>query len=161
MESKEYRELEYKYIEDIKHHISEALKSYYDKDFVFKPSTDYEDSNMSFDLIFNWEFKISIRIRQNKYVNYDDMTIRYKSRNNGKCEFDKIKEGIIKSNIYFYAFENQSKTSLCKGIIIKIDAIKALINSKKFKTKCNPDGTELAYFTFEDLEEEKGIIYRF
>ena len=59
------RFLENKFKKEIEQHISKALPNL-TKYFKFRPSTNEEDSNLSFDLVFKLDFTISVRIRKNK-----------------------------------------------------------------------------------------------
>ena len=82
------RFLENKFFKEIKKHILLALpKIQY---INFRLSTDEEDTKLSFDMVCNIDILISIRIRKNKFKVYNDLTIRSRSKNNGKTEIDKI-----------------------------------------------------------------------
>lgn len=155
----EIRSLELKYMPVIKEHINIVLNNMYNKGFDIIPSSDYEDSNLSFDIKFNWSFVISVRIRKNKYMMYNDITIRKKSKNNGKTEFDKIKEGM--ANLYYYAYQNINETDIVKAYIVDVSAIRRLINKGKFTTHKNTDNTGFAGFKIEDIKNEGGLIKSF
>lgn len=156
---KTHRFLEMKYKDEIEKHIKMALPNLYGSFIQFKEADDFEDSNLAFDLVFNFNFTISIRIRNNKYLKYEDMTIRYKSKKGNKTEFDKIKEGL--AQIYFYAYECPKHEKLVKVRMADVNAIRTLINDNLFITKSNSDGTMLAAFKFSDINLAGGAIYKY
>ena len=156
----DYRVLEYKFKEEIEKHLKKALPNIHDVFAVYRASNDYEDSNLSFDLVFNLEFTVSIRIRKNKYLKFNDLTIRSKSKQNNKTEIDKINEGM--AQVYFYAYMDKLESKLIKVRIAKVEAIRKLYNEKKFQgPKKNMDGTEFISFTFKDISDFHGGIYKF
>lgn len=154
-----YRFLEMKYKDEIEKHIKKALPFLYGSFIQLRDATDYEDGNLSFDLVFNFNFTISIRIRQNKYIKFNDMTIRYKSKKGNKTEFDKINEGM--AQIYLYAYENENRTSLSKVRMADVESLRKLIKENKYKTYSNNDGTMLAAFKFKDIKLAGGAIYKY
>lgn len=154
-----WRILETKYKNDIEMHIKNALPNLYGTFIKFRHADDYEDSNLSFDLVFNFNFTISIRIRQNKYINFNDLTIRYKSKYGCKTEFDKIKEGL--AQIYFYAYECPERKSLIKIRMADVQAIRKLIKENLYSINENKDGTKLAAFKFSDINKAGGAIYKY
>lgn len=153
-----WRQLETKYKDDIERHIKSALPNLYGTFIQFRQADDYEDGNLSFDLVFNFNFTISIRIRQHKYINYNDLTIRYRSKHGGRTEFDKIKEGL--AQIYFYAYECPERKSLIKVRMADVEAIRTLIKEGVYVIKENNDGTMLAAFKFSDISYAGGAIYK-
>lgn len=153
------RNLEIKYMDDVKMHINRALNNMYDKGFKIVQSSDYEDKNLSFDIKFNWSFVISVRIRRNKYIKFKDVTIRSKSQNNGKTEIDKIMEGM--SNVYFYAYQNLEQNRLVKGYLINVNTIRELIKTQSYTSHNNTDNTSFLGFKIKDIEEQGGLIYSF
>jgi hypothetical protein len=153
------RFLENKFYEEIKIHIKRALPNVCNSFTPFRLSTNHEDTNMSFDMVFNLNFTISVRIRKEKYIRYNDLTIRSKSKGNNKTEIDKIKEGM--SQVYFYAYMNENETKLKKIRIVNTDAIRVLTNKKKYNHKVNNDGTEFFTYKFNDVKEENGDIYKY
>jgi hypothetical protein len=152
------RFLENKFKKEIEQHISKALPNL-TKYFKFRPSTNEEDSNLSFDLVFNLDFTISVRIRKNKYLKYKDLTIRSKSKNNGKTEIDKIMEG--KAQVYFYAYMNECEDKLIKVFMADVEAIRKLTFVKDYKHKKNNDNTEFFTYNFKDIEWMNGNIYEY
>jgi len=153
-----HRFLENKFHNEIILHISKALPNL-QRYYQFKESTDYEDSNLSFDLVFNMDFTISIRIRKNKYIPFNDLTIRSKSLNNGKTEIDKIMEG--KAQVYFYAYMNKEENELIKIRIADVDSIRKLTNENKYIKRDNNDGTKFYAYKFNEIHQVNGDIYKF
>ena len=153
------RFLENKFSSEIKTHIKNSLPNLYDNYMEFRPATEYEDSNLSFDLVFNLNFTVSVRIRKYKYIKYLDLTIRSRSKNNGFTEVNKIQEGL--SQIYFYAYMNDEETELIKVRIVNVNAIRELIKEKKYIKKTNIDLTEFLGFKFNDINLKNGAIYKF
>ena len=147
------REQETKYKQEILKYISESFKVInFNKFNSIKKSTDYEDTHLSFDMSFTSNFNVSVRIRQNKFKKYQDLTIRSKSENNGKTEIHKIKEG--KAQVYFYAYENKERTKLEQINICDVDIIRELYKIKKYKEQSNKyDNTKFMAFYFKDIKD--------
>ena len=151
------RFLENKFFKEIKKHILLALpKIQY---INFRLSTDEEDTKLSFDMVCNIDILISIRIRKNKFKVYNDLTIRSKSKNNGKTEIDKIMDN--KSQIYFYAYMNEKENSLEKIRIVDVETIKKLTIKEKYQKRKNNDGTEFNTYLFSEIKKENGDIYQY
>lgn len=154
-----YRDLEHKFKFEITNHINNAMPNIRFKKGIVSVSSDYEDGNLSFDMVLNSKIGISVRIRNFKYMKYNDLTIRYRSKAGGYCEFEKIKNGL--SDIYFYAYMNENKDNLIKIRICEVNAIRKLIDKKKYNIYNNYDGTKLATFKFLDIFKENGAIYKY
>lgn len=154
-----YRDLEHKFKFEITNHINNAMPNIRFKKGIVSVSSDYEDGNLSFDMVLNSKIGISVRIRNFKYMKYNDLTIRYRSKAGGYCEFEKIKNGL--SDIYFYAYMNENKDKLIKIRICEVNAIRKLIDKKKYNIYNNYDGTKLATFKFLDIFKENGAIYKY
>jgi|TARA_R110001592_G_scaffold244765_1_gene506155 hypothetical protein len=151
------RFLENKFFKEIKKHILLALpKIQY---INFRLSTDEEDTKLSFDMVCNIDILISIRIRKNKFKVYNDLTIRSKSKNNGKTEIDKIMDN--KSQIYFYAYMNEEENLLEKIRIVDVATIKKLTIKEKYQKRKNNDGTEFNTYLFSEIKKENGDIYQY
>jgi len=153
------RELEFKYKNEIDNHIRKCLPNVYNSFADLKPSSNYEDSNLSFDMVFNMNFTVSVRIRKFKYILYNDLTIRSRSKNGNKTEIDKIKEGL--AQVYFYAYESKNQDRLVKVRICDVEAIRKLILKKKYVSRSNNDGTEFIAFKFCDIANNNGGIYKY
>jgi|TARA_R110002110_G_scaffold324688_1_gene536697 hypothetical protein len=151
------RFLENKFFKEIKKHILLALpKIQY---INFRLSTDEEDTKLSFDMVCNIDILISIRIRKNKFKVYNDLTIRSRSKNNGKTEIDKIMDN--KSQIYFYAYMNEEENLLEKIRIVDVATIKKLTIKEKYQKRKNNDGTEFNTYLFSEIKKENGDIYQY
>lgn len=155
----DYRNLENKFKNEIELHIKNAMPKLFDSFVYFRQSDDEEDGKLSFDLVFNMNFTISIRIRKNSYLKYNDMTIRYKSLKGKRTEIDKIKDGL--AQIYFYAYMSKDENSLCKVRICNVESIRKLIEENKYIVRENADGTMLAAFKFKDISDNGGAVYKF
>ena len=147
------REQETKYEQEILKYISESFKVInFNKFSSIKKSTEYEDTHLSFDMSFTANFNVSVRIRQNKYKTFQDLTIRSQSENNCKTEIDKITEG--KAQVYFYAYENKERTKLEQINICDVDIIRELYKRKKYKDRSNKDdNTKFITFDFKDIRD--------
>ena len=154
-----YRLLEYKFADEIKFHIKKALPVFVNEIINFRPATEKEDTELSFDIVVGLNFTISVRIRKEKYINFKDLTIRSRNTHGQKCEIDKIKEG--KAQIYFYAYMNKEEDTLIKVRLAKVDAIRKLISNKTFTKQKNLDGTEFIGIKFEDIKKVNGDIYKY
>lgn len=155
-----FTELEYKFAEQIELHIVKALPNLYGNFVEFRKATEEEDCRFSYDMVFGMNFTISIRIRKNSYLKFNDLTIRSKAKFGGKTEIDKIMEGL--AQVYFYSYMNQAETDLVKIRIADVNAIRTLYKIGKFTgPKKNFDGTELIAFSFENIASVGGAIYRF
>lgn len=155
----DYRNLENKFKSEIEFHIKNAMPNLFDSFVQFRQSDDEEDGKLSFDLVFNMNFTISIRIRKHKYLKFNDMTIRYKSLKGYRTEIDKIKDGL--AQIYFYAYMSEDENSLCKVRICNVESIRKLIEQENYKVCENKDGTMLAAFKFQDIANNQGAVYQF
>ena len=60
----DYRNLENKFKNEIELHIKNAMPNLFDSFVHFRQSDEEEDGKLSFDLVFNMNFTISIRIRK-------------------------------------------------------------------------------------------------
>ena len=154
-----YRDLEHKFKAEITNHINNAMPNIRFKKGSVLVSSDYEDGNLSFDMVLNSKIGISVRIRKHKYINFNDLTIRYRSKAGGYCEFEKIQNGL--ADIYFYAYMNEDESKLIKIRICDVDAIRELIKQEKYSIFNNYDSTQLATFKFSDIAKYKGGIYKF
>lgn len=155
-----HRFLENKFKDEIERHLKNALPNLYGTHIIFRQADDYEDGNLCFDLVFNFNFTVSIRVRKNKYIRFNDLTIRSRSKLGNKTELDKIKEGM--SQVYFYAYMNKEENRLEKVRIADVDAIRKLIKEGSFIGPIpNNDGTEFISFKFKDIKNKGGAIYKF
>jgi hypothetical protein len=153
----DYRKEENKFLCEIKNHINNAMP-YLKRYTNVKLSTHEEDTKYSFDMKYNSNFTISVRIRKNKFKRHNDLTIR--SKNNGsKTEIHKIMEG--KGQVYFYAYMDLKEESLEKVVICSVDAIRYLYNKKiHTQEKSNRDGTSLIGFKFNYIKMHDPSFYK-
>lgn len=154
-----YRDLEHKFKPEITRHINNAIPNIRFETGTVSVSSDYEDGNLSFDMVLNSKIGISVRIRKHKYIKFNDLTIRYRSKQGGYCEFEKIQNGL--ADIYFYAYMNEDESQLVKIRICYVNAIRKLISEAKYNIFKNYDNTKLATFKFSDIAKNKGGIYKF
>jgi hypothetical protein len=150
-----FRKLENKFFKEIELHIKKAYPKIIGN---LEPSTDKEDTNLSFDAKIN-DKQFSIRIRKHKYLKYPDLTIRAKIKNNGKTEIDKIKNGL--AQVYFYAYMDEEEDFLVKVRMVDVNSIRILTQKNKFKKRKNNDGTEFNTYLFLDIKKENGAIYKY
>jgi hypothetical protein len=155
----DFRNLEFKFQDKIKKHIILALPALNDLYGNLKISSEYEDSVLSFDMIYRIDFTISVRIRKYDYIKFNDLTIRCKSINGCKTEIDKILEG--KAQMYFYAYMNKDQTELIKIRMVDVQSIRLLYNCNRYTHQTNNDGTEFLAFLFSDIAANMGAIYQF
>ena len=151
------RDLEYQFKDTIEEHLIDALP-HIDIEKLFI-SSNYEDTKLSFDLVFDVKLKISVRIRKAKYIDFNDITIRSKSKKNNKTEIHKLMEG--KGQYYYYAFMNRTETDICKAYIIDIDTIRLLTEKGLYKTTSNKDNTAFNSYKLSDLRDFNGIRYSY
>jgi len=149
------RKLENKFLKIIEYHIKKAFPNAKGKLLL---STDKEDTELSFDAKID-NIEISIRIRKYKYLKYNDITIRSRSKNGGKTEIDKIKEGL--AQIYFYSYMDEQEKELVKVRIVDVNSIRQLTKLNIFEHKKNKDSTEFYTYKFKDIKQYNGAIYKY
>jgi hypothetical protein len=118
-------------------------------------SSDFEDCNLSYDMKFNGNVNLSVRIRRNKYLKFRDFTIRTKSKNGYKCEYDKLIQGC--GQVYFYGWMDITETKIIDWIIVDIDKIRNKIeeNGKYYD---NIDNTGFKAYQIDWLKEHNALI---
>lgn len=154
-----FRFLENKFSKEIEKHVNKALPNLTNIFCEYRPATNYEDGNLSFDLVFNLKFTISIRIRKYKYIKYLDLTIRSKSKKGFETEIDKINKGM--AQVYFYAYMNEEQNELIKVRIVNVETIRKLTLQNLYTKKQNNDGTEFFTYKFTDIKNLNGNIYQY
>jgi hypothetical protein len=154
----EIRELERKFINDIKKIVYKNISNLPKNCFVVNESSEIEDTKLSFDLYFTADIQISVRIRSFKYKNYDDITIRSKSKYNGLTEIDKLIDG--KGQIYFYGVLSENEETIIKYILFDIDKIRNKLKNNGIE-RTNFDGTKFKCYSFNFLKENNAIINQF
>ncbi len=151
----EIRELERKFIAEIKAIIYKNIKNLPDDCFIATESSYYEDTKMSFDLYFSAKLQISVRLRAYKYKDYRDITIRSKSKHGGETEIDKLVSG--KGQIYFYGILSEDQNTIAKWILYDISKVRDKLLDNGVE-RCNYDGTKFKCYDFSFLNENKAII---
>ena len=156
-----YQEVKFKNI--ILSHLSDCLKNIDIKKYsILKISSIYEDTRLSYDMKLNVDIEVSVRIRDNKYKRYQDLTVRSRSKNGGKTEIDKILEG--KAQIYFYAYMNKEENDLEEINICDIDILRLLHKQNKYTKQNNFVGTKFYAYKFEDIKQiadiENKLFYK-
>jgi hypothetical protein len=149
------RHLENRFLNVIEWHIKKAFPNIKGN---LAPSTDKEDTELSFDAKID-DKQISIRIRKHKYLKYPDLTIRSRSKNGGKTEIDKIKEGL--AQIYFYSYMDEQEKELVKVRIVDVNSIRELTKLNIFEHRKNKDITEFYTYKFKDIKQYNGDIYKY
>jgi hypothetical protein len=123
----------------------------------FREATPKEDMENGFDAVISFpDVKIPIRIRQNKYLQYMDLTIRSESRYGAKTEIHKIKEGF--GDYYFYAWANQNNNSIISYMILDLNVFRqTIIDQPIIYNMANPDGTKFHIYSRELLIKNRII----
>jgi hypothetical protein len=152
------RFLEQKFLGEIVDHLKKASCDIPSLFFDVKESTKKEDTELSFDLVFNLNFTVSVRIRKACYIKFNDLTIRSRTKAGGNTEIHKM-EG--KAQIYFYAYMNKAEDKLIKIRVVDVKAIRVLKEKGMYEIKKNADGTEFNTFRFKDIADHKGGIYKY
>ncbi len=151
---KNFRSEEIKFGGEIKEIIISNFFKFTTDNVKIELSSSEEDTEESFDLIFNSEIEISVRIRDHYYLQYSDFTIRSRAKNGGRTEIDKLKDG--KGNIYLYAWKSENKDSLYAWALVDIKKIRSLFSGGI--TRQNEDGTRFKVYSFKQIKELDGII---
>jgi len=120
-----------------------------------KLSSEKEDTKYSFDMIFESKLQISVRIRNNNYLNFRDFTIRTHSWNGGKTEIDKLIIGY--GQIYFYAWMTSDKQNIEHYILVDIDKIRNKLADNGTQL-FNNDPTGFKAYSINFLTTNKAII---
>lgn len=131
--------------------------------FQINQSNDVEDNTLSFDLIFNLNVQISVRLRKNKYIKYKDITIRSRSKKGYTTEIDKIYSGCSESGcsqIYFYGWLSEDENEIIQWILLDINKFRKKVYDYGVERK-NDDGTEFKAFSFKFLLENNAIIDKY
>jgi hypothetical protein len=122
--------------------------------FEFISSSGFEDRNLSYDMKLQpVNLTLSVRIRQNYYLQYRDFTIRSKA-NGGKCEIDKLKEGY--GQIYFYGWMNTQQTKIEDWCVVDINKIRPYLDQGD--RRVNIDKTEFMCYDYQWIKEKKAMI---
>lgn len=106
----------------------------------FAVSSFKQDTQLGIDL-FIPELKLAVRIRQSKYSNYRDFTIRT-SGGGKRSEYAKLLDRNCQCDFLFYAFA-LDKANLAAGYLIDISSLRAsiILGEAKPKFRRNKDGS--------------------
>lgn len=146
-EEQKFRSMIHRILNRNAHHMTQLIES-----------SPYEDTNEAFDAVYSfYEVKVPIRIRENKYLRYQDFTIRSKAKHGGKTEIDKLREGF--GDYYFYAWQTPNRKGFDSYLIVSLSKFResGLINKPDFKRK-NHDGTEFFCYSVADLHRHKCVV---
>jgi len=114
-----------------------------------------EDTQESFDMIYESRVEISVRIRKNQYLKYGDFTIRSKSKWGYETEIHKITKG--KGSIYLYAWKDFLEQHLQSWILVDINQIRNDLTTNG-TLRDNRDGTMFKAYSLAWLHERNAII---
>lgn len=154
------RFLEKKFMNEVVESIKTSWSSLFDV-FVISPSTEEEDTKLSFDVII-CGVPVSVRIREYKYIHFREsngsrtgLTIRSGSKSGRTTEITKLINGAGK--LYFYAWMNEEKINIIGWLLIDIDKIRDKLD-RFGKEHKNGDGTYFKSYGIKFLEDNKAII---
>lgn len=132
----------------------------------FRIATMDEDCKEGFDVCFTTndfnvkENKCGVRIRNYKFRNYNDVTIRYKTQRGYETEYEKLKSG--KAFYYLYGYMNEEQTELCKYVIIDFKKLKINNAVHKMNTQVeNKDHSQMCYYDLRLLYYYGCIIHSY
>jgi hypothetical protein len=108
----------------LKRIVMQEIRSFVD----IKASSPMEDMQEAFDYVIDMTFqRIAVRIRNNEYLRYPDITIRYPH------EFNKIKSGL--GQMYLYAWRGLGDCDLIRYVIFDLAKLR---ESKILDRPCAP-----------------------
>ena len=151
-----FRTLEKQFYSEISEILSKnstAIQSYYPN--TLRLSTSDEDKYNAFDMAFGSLIRVSVRIRKNKSIKYQQLTIRSRAKHGGVTEINKLVAGC--SDIFFYCWLDEGENEIEKYMIIDIDKIRDHLMDGG-KNISNGDGTEFRSYEFEWLMEHGAVI---
>ncbi len=131
-------------------------KSYVFTKFV--EATPKQDMEEGFDSIFSFpDVKIPIRIRDYKYLNYRDITIRSRSYYGMRTEIDKLREGF--GDYYFYGWETKESNGIyCYAIFSIKNFVESGLIDEPDSQRQNYDGTEFYCYSLDKMIKKNVII---
>ena len=154
----QYADLVYRFISKHNHKLNQYEGFQFDGfvdllDDSFGLSSEYEDTNLGFDFIYEIKDILTrttgFRCRSHKYMHYNDVSIRSRTKKGNYCELDKILDGYGQYNVY--AYENETKNEILKAYLIEMEAIRQLTRQSKFRTIDVYDGSFNVY-SIEDIK---------
>ena len=120
---------------------------------LLKESTEEEDTKLSFDAVTSIGTRVSIRVRKLEYFSrFKDVTIRRVSKNGGKTELDKLKDGL--GGMYFFAWADEE--GIKQFVYYSIDKLRPYLDYGVDKD--NSDGTGLRCFSIKQLLGYNAIV---
>lgn len=121
----------------------------------FAVSSFKQDTQFGVDL-FIPELKMAVRIRQIKYKNFKDFTLRTSAPKGLKSEYAKLLSKDNQCDFLFYAFA-LDKDNLAAGYLIDLQSFRSSLLLKEVKPqfKRNRDGSHFVAFEFSDSYSEQ------
>lgn len=154
-----FRIEEVKFMPEINKIIKDNFKLFPQDITFIELSTSQEDTKESFDLVYKSRVEVSIRIRNNTYLKYADLTIRSKSKYGNKTELNKLIEG--KGSIYLYAWKTINNEYFQSWILVDINKIRSLFTDYVLPDRYNSDGTAFKYYPVSTIVAYEGLINSF
>ncbi len=142
------RDLEIKHLDEIDN-IIRAVWKQLPMERTVELSTEEEDTKLSFDIAYTNKVKISVRIRENEYLKFKDLTIRSRSKHGNETEIDKLKKG--HGSFYLYAWLSKDKNSLEEWMVVDINKLRPYLDNAHTKHMPNGDGTEFDCYSIPQL----------
>lgn len=132
----------------------EAVRCALGKKF-FAASSFKDDTKFGIDLYIP-ELKLAVRIRQSKYKNYQDFTLRTSTPKGCKSEYAKLLDKDTKVDFLFYALE-LDKNTLMAGYLIDLQAFRTalIIGETRPQFRRNKDGSHFVAFKFLPVYAEQ------
>lgn len=133
------------------------------KVFELKKASPEEDSYAGFDFVFQMgSFTVPVRIRRPD-CRYRDFTVRSRSRNGGKTEIHKLREGM--GDLYFYAWSEDfmGVEKMAEFALIDLNSVRAAglltaENVAHLREISNGDGTSFISFSLKELAAAQALI---
>jgi hypothetical protein len=148
------RQLENKYSSQIYRIINRIVYKFTE----LYPSTEYQDTNECFDVVYKCnEIRIPVRIRKHQYISFSDFTVRSRSYQNNRTEYDKLKDGY--GDYYVYCWEDDKRSKIHSYMIINLHSFRdsGIINTSDNTAK-NSDGTEFMSWSLTTLAKSKSLM---
>jgi hypothetical protein len=155
----DFRIEEVKFMPEINKIIKDNFKLFPQEITFIELSNPEEDTKESFDLVYKSKVEISIRIRNNTYLKYADLTIRSKSKYGNKTELDKLIAG--KGAIYLYAWKTIDNIRFESWILVDINKIRNVFSDYPIPDIYNNDGTAFKKYPISTIMAYDGLINYF
>jgi len=119
-----------------------------------------DDCKNGFDLEFEYKKKkieMGVRIRPIEFLEYGDITLRFKTQKNNESEFHKLKNG--KCNYYFFGWFKDEKIK--SYIIFDVEEMRRKkMFDEEIKLIKNNDESIFVIYSIKELEEKECILYK-